>query len=379
MEQLGRRLARPPAAFALAIAGLMTAAAATVISGPSVGPRAVITPSPRLTPIPGPTGLPPVVTLASSPRMGVLYAVLGDEPSQLFRTSNGGAQWTIVNAQLPASRGQTELIADPVSPGAFYLVRGPTIYRFTDDDTTLRPVPAPASARDNVFLGVLTIPPWREGTIFWRTSERVIERTQDGGRTWTALAAPMPRPAQVTALVAAPSTPGLLYAFIDRVVWRSDDHGEHWSSVTPLAPAALGNALVPTLAVHPSDSANVFAGAKDGVYVSTDGGRSWSLSWTTPKDPVASGEPAWRFAFDRSGVYASKVSPFGAANPTLVSQDRGRTWKETRLSQLAVRQIVRPSWPDAPLFIGTDHRGIYSATDVSGELRSRSDGLQTAN
>jgi photosystem II stability/assembly factor-like uncharacterized protein len=379
------RLVRPPAVFIVAVGALVIAAAATVISGPPVARQTVVTPSPRLTPIVGPSGLPPVITLASSPREGVLYAVLGEEPSQLFRTTDSGDRWTMV-AALPTSRGQTELIADPVSPGAFYLVRGPTIYRFTDDDATLRPVPAPASARDNVVLGLLAIPPWRAGTIFWRTSERVIERTQDGGRSWTSLTAPGQRTAQVTALVAAPSTPGLLYAFSsdqragDGVVWHSLDYGEHWASLTPIAPAPLGNAFVPSLAVHPSNSDHVFAGTKDGVYVSMDGGGTWTRSWTAPQDPAAgSGEPVWRFAFDRNSVYASKLSQLAAGTPTVMSRDGGYSWKETQLGELGVRQIIRPSWPGAPLYIGTTQRGIYSSTDIAGELTSRSNGLRPAN
>ena len=377
---IGRLARRPEPVFAVALGALFLAALATVVAGPPAMPSVARSPSPSPTAIPGPVGLPQVVTLAASSHVGWLYAVMGDEPAQLVRSTDGGLKWSVLSARLPAAsgaRGFDELIADPVTAGAFYLVRGATIYRFTDDDTTLRPVPAPAGAQPDPFTGAFAIPPWQEGTIFRRISERGVSRTYDGGRTWVAFTLPGP----VKSLAAAPSSPGHLYAVANRVVWESTDYGAKWFSRSPADPLVFGNALAPSLAVHPNDQYRLFAGTAAGLYVSTDSGGVWKLAWTAPPSASTNAEAVWRFAFEPKGfdIYATRLtSPTAQDNPTLFSRDGGRTWEESALTKFGARQIVFTGWPDMTLFVGTLMRGVFVGSGRADDLKPRSEGLAPA-
>lgn len=96
--------------------------------------------------------------------------------------------------------------------------------------------------------------------------------TADAGKTWTF---PLLAGASaVTAIVAAPSAPGVEYAVTSVGVFRSADGGSSWTK-----PASSGLVSWVTALAVDANSANTLYGATaQGVYVSTDGAASWQTS-----------------------------------------------------------------------------------------------------
>lgn len=171
---------------------------------------------------------------------------------------------------------------------------------------------------------------------------------------------------------------GRLYAF-GRQVYRSEDQGESWSSLTAYRGASIIGPEMNDLAISPRDGDELVIANARGVWRSMDGGRSWTgLNQTLPNLPVrrlaglpaglrgtrivaqglgelewAPGEKqAWRPAaspsleaeaatrqrFSRAlGVEVTAVAAAGdwtyaggADGSLWVSTDRGRYWRASR-------------------------------------------------
>ena len=185
-----------------------------------------------------------------------------------------------------------------------------------------------------------------------------------------AFASPRPvasqpaKPAAVSAPAAdsAPATPRPLNAF----------SGLRARSIGP----AFTSGRIGALAVHPANSAIIFAGsASGGLWKTVNGGASWqpvfdtqgsySIGWVTidPKNPnivwVGTGENnSQRSVAYGDGVYKS--------------DDGGRSWKNTGLrnSQHIGRVVIDPSNSDivyvaaqGPLWNSGGDRGLYKTTD----------------
>ena len=126
-----------------------------------------------------------------------------------------------------------------------------------------------------------------------------------------------------------------LYAGTFAGVWRSDDAGRSWAQLTRPQPSSLDDEVdgalfaphVHALAASPWDPDLVlasgangqFSASRDGIYRSTDGGRSWVLA-----HPVASSDFVSQIVFapdDALMAYAA-IGSGGIA----ISADAGATW-----------------------------------------------------
>lgn len=106
----------------------------------------------------------------------------------------------------------------------------------------------------------------------------------DGGRTWDKTDAPFKHG---ICIVTDPGNKDRLWVGADDGLWRSDDLGQTWQSVTGgLPPDARGvsNTLT-AIAIDPTDANRMYAGflyaAMDhpwGVYRSSDGGQTWQTA-----------------------------------------------------------------------------------------------------
>src|SRR5258708_3429885 len=80
----------------------------------------------------------------------------------------------------------------------------------------------------------------------------------------------------VTALAFDPSLPGTVYAGTEFAgVWKSSDGGVSWSVTGPGLPSRGGGLA---LAVAGRSPSTVYAGTRAGVFVSINGGATWSTA-----------------------------------------------------------------------------------------------------
>jgi len=109
-----------------------------------------------------------------------------------------------------------------------------------------------------------------DGDLYWAATVRGVYQSSDGGAQWHPRSAglPVPDATYVTDLLSLPS--GMLIATNDGV-FRSTDRGRTWSR------SGLASFSCSGLAVHPQDPSHIAAYShRDGIRISTDGGRSWT-------------------------------------------------------------------------------------------------------
>lgn len=145
-------------------------------------------------------------------------------------------------------------------------------------------------------IGDITMTPSADGRI-WTGSLSGPQASTDGGRTWSLNRAGMPEISEssftmaIESVLIDPTNDSRLLAFNgnqrnwaapgayvdgqwtgDGSVWESLDNGASWSRLSQVAPAANIRA-----AVFNADGSEIFAAvANRGVFLSTDGGSSWT-------------------------------------------------------------------------------------------------------
>jgi MYXO-CTERM domain-containing protein len=123
--------------------------------------------------------------------------------------------------------------------------------------------------------------PARDGaTIYTGSQGGVVERSTDGGTTWTPISKGVLPPRYVSGIAVDPLDPKRVYVSFSGFskdtpvtpghVFRSTDGGDHWTAAdTP------GDEPIDALVAHPSGPGLLYAGTESGVLVSEDSGTTW--------------------------------------------------------------------------------------------------------
>ena len=150
----------------------------------------------------------------------------------------------------------------------------------------------------------------------------------DGGQTWTPTA--LGNAGSVRSIASAPGSPATLFAATDLGVSRSADGGATWST-----PANAGLSVAPiAISVDAGSPTTVYAAsANRGVFVSVNGGASWTLSnngLLTPNSIPPS--PAQLSGLAASPAKAGTVFAI-AQSPDFVyrTTDFGQSWSQVAL------------------------------------------------
>lgn len=204
---------------------------------------------------------------------GPTPAVYALTPSGVH-VSSGGAPWVKRVAGLPAPAAVTfnDLAVDPTDPAAVYVATNPAgVYRTRNggQNWTAANDGLPAEPRNVRAVAVAPI----TGDVFISLRGAGLFRSEDGGDDWTlshegitynsTLFGTVERPAF------SPADPDLAYVYNSDGVFRSEDGGVTW---LPAPQGFTGNVLVSTLAFHQARPLTVYAG--------TSASGVWSL--TTP-------------------------------------------------------------------------------------------------
>ncbi|MBM0238596.1 exo-alpha-sialidase [Micromonospora sp. ATA32] len=235
----------------------------------------------------------------------------GTEPSALFRSEDGGLSFQLVRAlwdhphreQWGAGFGGQavhSVLPHPQDPARIVVAMSTGgVYRSDDAGASWTP--------GNTGIRAYFLPDeWPEfGQCVHKVArdasnpERLyaqnhhgVYRTDDGGRSWTSIAAGLPSDFGFP-MVAHPSRPGVIWTFplvadaqrfpVDHRcrVYRSTDGGDKWEPLTVGLPegAFYPSVLRDAMCADDGNPAGVYFGTRSGeVYASRDEGDSWSLA-----------------------------------------------------------------------------------------------------
>jgi photosystem II stability/assembly factor-like uncharacterized protein len=233
-----------------------------------------------------------------------VYAATSDRG--IFASADGGATWTASSSGIQSTRVQALAVAG--SPPVLY-----------------------------AGLGSAT--------------EYPLVRSADGGATWVPSGSGIGT-SYLDTIVVDKKTPTTLYAGISdsTFFYKTTDGGDHWSSMNlGTTPASI----IWTIAVDPTNSSNVYAATNNGVYISSDGGSTWSSS--------PGGFPGV--------VYSLVIDPNtpstlygGALGIVLQSIDSGAHWKPAlSVNSFAFRSLaIDPS--NSSVYAG-GYYAVYKSTD----------------
>ena len=299
-----------------------------------------------------------VLSLAVDPgNPGLVYAVAGfiyGPLGTLYRSPDGGATWTaLVGPDLQA------VAVDPAHPSTIYAA-GSKALRSTDGGGTWTDVtPPPATERHSIsFLAVAP------GGVVFAADGPVLLRSLDGGGTWSRVASEPSGFSPLTVQV-SPSDPSHVYFASWQSIYVSSDGG---ASFTPAArPSTPVDQPLGGFALAPSAPGVLYTMFVQGstVFRSDDGAATWRTAGSLPAGST--------------GFQALQVDPqnpdrvyAGTAAGIFKSVDGGKTWtrSEAGLPRPADTPLpvlsfaIAPSRPDS----------VYAGTVDWGVARSRSAG-----
>ena len=236
--------------------------------------------------------------------------------NQVLKSVNGGASWTeAAPAGLPPAGTLSHLAVDPAQPSRLYVSAAGGVWRSDNGGLTWRQA---SQGLPGSEITALAVPRRPSGTAFAGTRLGGLYRTTNAGRSWTRLGRGLPAE-WVRALAVSPSDPRTVYASLEHGLFLSRDGGASWTEAT--APAGVPPSV---LTVHPRVPRTLFATGQSGIVKSTDFARTW-----TPIGP-SPGVNVWAIA-GHSGtsgdVLYLGLAPQGLdTGGVLLSRDGGAHW-----------------------------------------------------
>ncbi len=322
------------------------------------------------------TGLPgaSVYALAIDPAApSTVYC--GTDGGGVYKTSDGGDHWDGTHVGTPSGR-VAALAIDPaftstIYAGTSYVGTG-GVFKSIDGGENW--VDA-SNGLGHVAVAALAIDPSNPSILYAGTDGSGVYKSTDGGAYWTAINSGLTH-GIVRALAIDPIDPNTVYAG-GFGVYKSTDGGDQWAAVdNGLDTDGGGVADVQTLAIDPTAPSTIYAGAAwacGEVYKSTDGGATWEV--------VAGNCLGVETGLDEPDVLALAIDPSDSAivyagatdSPGCIyysagvfkSIDGGTTWavSNTGLSSTSIQALAIDPTTPSTLFAGIDFGGLGQTTD----------------
>lgn len=190
--------------------------------------------------------------------------VLYDGAQFLLETSDGGSHWRRISPDLT------------VRP-----------------DLPARPLPDGKTSRDWAAISAIGPSPLSAGLIWVGTDDGLVQVTRDGGKDWQRATIPALKPLDIVSRIeASPFNPAAAYVVMDRHEWgdfhpyiyRTDDYGRTWTAITAGIP---DGSFVWVVRADPKQQGLLYAGTENGAFVSFDDGKEWqTLQFNLPTASV---------------------------------------------------------------------------------------------
>ncbi len=300
-----------------------------------------------------------------------LYA--GPSGAGLFRSRDGGANWSPIRKGLPDG-SVFQLVIAPSDPSRLYIEINAGFYRSRDEGThweaingelplaseisdlqALRVEAGYGPSGNGVFVGDLTVDPVDADRLYLASSLGVY-RSSDAGDSWS-LANQGLTNLGVFIVAVDVGSPSTLYTVTGSQVFRSNDGADSWAG---LAGTGLPEGFPDSLVLTTTSPSTLFFSVRDqGVFKSVDSGDSWEAADNgLPDDEVRDlvldpGDPLTVYAILlNSGVYRTS--------------DGGANWSELSVDNplvLEFRTLVVDPQNSSMLYAGDRERGVFRSAD----------------
>jgi photosystem II stability/assembly factor-like uncharacterized protein len=287
----------------------------------------------------------------------------------LLLSVNGGVNWSAFG-----NAGITFfcVAVDPSSPTTVWAGNGFGfgIAKSLDSGATWQSangnLPSVTSGGSTFFPAIDSVAVAPDGSAVYLATSVGLFRSTDGGTNWTALETGLNELNFHSVAFLPGQPPGTVLAGGDAGgVYRTTNAGADWS----VSSQGLNESLVTEVVANPSFAGIAYAAATDGVYATTNGGASWArASGGLPRSSVAA--LALRFAVslqpgDQETLFAGTLG-----DGLWSSIDGGTTWSPQGSGlddQFVSALAVAPS-NITILYAGTNHPGaspqrVYKSTD----------------
>lgn len=267
--------------------------------------------------LPQNTGVNDLIIRPDSPN--TLYAGLFE--AGVWLSVNGGQSWgNAVNGSIAANDTVRALAIDPAQPATVYALTGAGVHASADGgmwESRSAGLPAASAA----LFNDLAADPVDSGTLYVATNPQGVYRSTNGGQSWQPANSGLPSgDRNVRGIAVSPVGGRVLISVAGQGLWRSDNQGDSWTrsdSGITYNTTLQGNVGIPTFS--PSDGDMAYVYNNDGVFISYDGGETW----TAFNDGFSGAETVTTMAFHPaapntiyagtsvSGVWSLTVVPSG--------------------------------------------------------------------
>src|SRR5580658_5398996 len=273
-----------------------------------------------------PANLPPISFAVAAPaNPGTLYVASGN---QIWKSTDTGSTWTLLYqfSATGVGAGVGALAVDPTNSSTLYAATGTQgVFKSTDGGVTFAAINngIPPNPNGSINLqGGVWVEPSSPNVIF-AAGDGLLFRSADGGNTWTSVT-PSGFP---NALVFDPFTAGALYLATNTAISKSTDSGQTFAPLSQLP----NNVYFLALAADPKNAGVLYAGTTAGIYEFSQG--AWTLK--------AAGTSATLIADPSSAAfYATLAAPGLAAYGIVKSADGFTTTSPIGPDEPSVQQIL---------------------------------------
>ena len=319
-----------------------------------------------------------IPALAVSPNYATDHtAYAGANDGRVYKTTDGGANWTAVSTGINTSE---LILALAISPNystdntVFAGVNSRGVYKTTDDGENWTEVLSSSSAGDTRSLAIS--PNYAtDQTIFAGTYAGVFKST-DGGSSWTAVNSGISSTSYMCYLAISPNYANDQTLYVggrfSGGIYKSTDGGSSWTLVN-------SGMSVYSITISPNFSTDqtVYAGSSSGIYKTTDGGSSWTAV-TTGIYGINSLATSPNYINDQT-VYA------GTDSGVYKTTDRGISWTAVNSgisdTPLNIRSLaISPDYmTDQTVFAGLRAGGVFKTTSGGSSWAANNTGISSAS
>jgi uncharacterized protein (TIGR03437 family) len=215
-----------------------------------------------------PANLPPITFAAAVPsKSGTLLASSGN---RIFQSTDAGTTWAMI-FQFPSSVSVSGLAIDPSAPSTVYASTTTIgIEKSTDGGLTWTAANngIPVLSNGAISARSVWVQPTAPDAVF-ASGNFGLTRSTDGGNTWTLTGTGN----SPSVLAFDPFTSATLYSGSGSAISKSIDNGASFVHLSSLP----NQAAVYSLAADPRHQGVLYAGGSAGIFQSTDGGVTWNL------------------------------------------------------------------------------------------------------